>query len=74
MDLKSLQRKALSLNAKSRAELAQRLLESLDSLSEREIAELWADEAERRLAGYRQGDPEAVPAEEVMRGARRRLA
>ncbi len=73
MDLKSLQREALNLDAKSRAELAERLLESLDTLSEEEISNLWADEAERRLAEYRAGRSEAVPADEVLREARQRL-
>ena len=73
MDLKSLEREALNLDVKSRAVLAERLLESLDTLSEDEISNLWADEAERRLAEYRAGRSESVPADEVLREARQQL-
>ena len=40
---------ALSLDVHDRAALAQRLLASLEELSEEEADRLWADEAQRRL-------------------------
>ena len=46
---------ALDLDLKDRARLAERLLESLDGVSEEEIQELWLDEAERRIEEYRAG-------------------
>ncbi len=60
---------ALDLDLKERARLAERLLESLDGVSEEEIQELWLDEAERRINEYRAGRLEAVVADQVFREA-----
>ena len=62
---------ALSLDVRDRAALAQRLLRSLEELSEEEAERLWADEAQRRLDEYRAGRARAVPVEQVMRKAER---
>jgi putative addiction module component (TIGR02574 family) len=56
---------ALRLPANDRAVLAERLLASLDDLDEHESDRLWGEEAERRLAAYRDGTAGARPAEEV---------
>ena len=57
---------ALSLDVHDRAALAQRLLGSLEELSEEEAERLWAEEAQRRLEEYRAGRAKAVRAEEVV--------
>ncbi|MBI3680618.1 MAG: addiction module protein [Acidobacteria bacterium] len=62
---------ALSLNVQDRAALAERLLASLEELSEEEADRLWADEAQRRLEEYRAGHALAIPAEEVVKKAER---
>ena len=62
---------ALSLDVHDRAALAQRLLASLEELSEEEADRLWADEAQRRLDQYRAGRAKAVPPEEVRKKAER---
>jgi Putative addiction module component len=64
---------ALRLEPTARARLAERLLRSLDELSEAEAAALWAEEAERRDAELDAGDEIAVPASEVFRNARANL-
>ena len=58
---------ALSLPAKSRAKLAERLLESLDDPQQKEIDRLWAEEAEDRIEAYDKGELKAIPGEEVFR-------
>jgi putative addiction module component (TIGR02574 family) len=58
---------ALNLPVKDRAALADKLLASLDDLSEEEAERLWADEAHRRLEEYRGGRATAVPADDVAR-------
>lgn len=63
---------ALELPLTARAELASRLLDSLDDLSEEESDQLWAEEAERRYAEYKAGNIKAVPAEEVFARLRSR--
>lgn len=58
-------RNAMSLDVHDRATLAERLLASLEELSEEEAERLWAEEAQRRLEEYRAGRAKAVPAEAV---------
>ncbi|HKO56925.1 MAG TPA: addiction module protein [Thermoanaerobaculia bacterium] len=69
---KDIAAEALELPLIARAELASRLLDSLDDLSEEENDQLWAQEAERRYAEYKAGNIEAVPAEEVFARLRAR--
>lgn len=56
---------ALSFEVRDRAALAERLLASLEELTEEEANRLWAEEAQRRLAEYRAGCAQAVQAGEV---------
>ena len=42
---------------------------SLEELSQEEAGRLWADEAQKRLEGYREGRAKAVRAEEVLEKA-----
>ena len=61
---------AMSLDVRDRATLAERLLASLDDLTDEEAERLWAEEAQRRLEQYRAGRAKAVPAEEVHKKAK----
>lgn len=56
---------ALALSPGERAEIAERLLSSLDTDYDRRIEEMWASEAEDRLDAFDRGELKAVPAEEV---------
>lgn len=56
---------ALNLDVHDRAALAERLLASLEELSEDEADRLWAEEAQRRLEEYRAGRARVVQADEV---------
>jgi putative addiction module component (TIGR02574 family) len=67
---KSLQEAALELPPDERAELAQKLLLSLDDPSEGELAEAWLSEAKRRASELDRGEVQAIDAEEVRRKAR----
>lgn len=60
---------ALQLSIEERAQVAGRLLLSLDEPSESEVERLWLDEAERRLKAFREGRVRGVPADEVFRRA-----
>jgi hypothetical protein len=48
MGIEQIESEALKLDHKSRAKLANKLLQSLDSLSDTENERLWAEEAMRR--------------------------
>lgn len=60
---------AKDLSLEERAELAGKLLLSLDEPSESEVERLWLKEAERRLQEYREGKMKGIPAEEVFNRA-----
>jgi putative addiction module component (TIGR02574 family) len=57
-------KEALALPPGERAEIAERLLSSLDSERQR-LDELWAIEVEDRLEAYDRGEIKAIPAEDV---------
>ncbi len=60
---------ALALSPEERAELADRLISSLDADSQRRIDELWAAEVEARFDEYERGGVEAIPAEQAIADA-----
>ena len=64
MNTETIRREALALPLQARAELAEQLLSSLDSLSETEISQLWLSEAARRAQDIDKG-AERVSADEV---------
>lgn len=64
---------AMNLDVHDRATLAERLLASLEELSEEEAERLWAEEAQRRLEEYRAGRAKTIRAEEVHEKAERLL-
>lgn len=69
MKLKQIEDEALRMTEEERAELAQKLLLSLDAPSESEIAEDWLVEAQRRARDLDGGIVQPVPADEVRRKA-----
>jgi hypothetical protein len=71
MSTDELEREALKLAPSDRARLAERLLESLEGLTDEENEQLWAEEAERRNAAW--SDEDARGAADVFRDARARL-
>jgi putative addiction module component (TIGR02574 family) len=69
---KEIAAEALHLDPKARADLAKRLLESLETLSQEERDELWAGEAARRYAEFKKGAAKAVSGRDVFARARAR--
>jgi putative addiction module component (TIGR02574 family) len=63
-DRNSILNQALELNALERAEVAEKLLESLNPPDARMDA-LWAKEADARIEAYEKGEIETIPAKEV---------
>jgi hypothetical protein len=70
MTFDEIQAAALKLEPGARARLAGKLLESLEALSEAEIAKQWAEEAERRNADLEAHPESGRPAADVLREAR----
>ena len=69
MQLEQLSKEVTNLCLEEWAELAQRLLVSLDEAPPSEIERLWMQEAERRLKEFREGKVQSIPAEDVIRRA-----
>jgi putative addiction module component (TIGR02574 family) len=63
---------ALALPPSSRAQLAERLLASLDAPLQPGIDELWAQEAEDRIEAYEAGKLRGIPGEKVFRALKAR--
>ncbi len=70
MNMKQIENEALHLSEEERAELAQKLLLSLDTPSQKEIEEDWLVEAQQRARELDEGVVQPIPAEEVRRKAR----
>lgn len=73
MSIDEIEAEALKLAPAARARLAERLLESLETLSDEENARLWAEEAQRRDDAWESGSTSSHAAADVFREARARL-
>jgi len=66
MSTKALLDEAMKLKPEERLSLVEVLIKSLDE-PDKKLDELWAEEAEKRLAAYREGRLEGVPMEEIFK-------
>ena len=71
LTLDQIAEEAMQLPATSRALLADKLVESLESEDLDEIQKLWSTEAIRRRDEIRSGQVQPVPGEEVLEEVRR---
>jgi hypothetical protein len=65
MNANALEREALGLPSDQRAKLALELIESLETLSDQEVAELWLSESQRRAHQIDNGEVILIPAEVI---------
>lgn len=70
LTIDQLEREAMQLPAASRALLAEKLVESLDSAETDEIQKLWAVEAIRRRDEVRSGRVKPISGDQVLAEAR----
>ncbi len=73
MSIEEIEAEALKLDPSGRARLAERLLRSLEALSDEENARLGSEESERRDVDWDADPSGARPAGDVLRDARARL-
>jgi putative addiction module component (TIGR02574 family) len=71
--VEELEAQASKLDPEDRARLAYAILMSLEGVDEGDVEEAWRVEVRARLAAYRRGETDAVPAAEVFEKARRLL-
>lgn len=73
INYKEIERSALKLDKKRRAELAKRLLLSLDEQIDEDIEQAWIDEVNQRKKQIESGEVETIAGEEVLEKARNLL-
>lgn len=67
---KILLEEALKLAANERAEVAERLIASLDEVPDANVEQAWQEEVQRRLQQIDHGEVKTIPWEEVQRQLR----
>jgi len=72
-DYKEIENSALELDEKHRAELAKRLINSLDEHVDEDIEQAWIDEVHRRKEEIKSGKVTPIPGKEVHNEARKLL-
>ena len=72
-DYKEIENSALELDEKHRAELAKRLINSLDEHVDEDIEQAWIDEVHRRKEEIKSGKVTPIPGKEVHKEARKLL-
>ena len=65
--------KALALNVDERVVLAQRVWDSVEHFTSREVEKAWLDEADRRWREIESGKVQGLAGEDVMKRARESL-
>jgi putative addiction module component (TIGR02574 family) len=70
LTIEQLAEEALALPANTRAQLIDRLVESLDPVEDISFRQLWATEALRRRDEVRSGRVQTIPGEEAIKLAR----
>jgi len=70
MKYKEIEDITLNLSAEDRAKLAQKLLLSLDSMTDEEIEEAWLIEADERAREIDRGEVIPIPADEMRKKVR----
>jgi hypothetical protein len=73
MTVKQIEKALLKLDFQSRAQLAGKLLKSLETPSEQENERLWAEESLRRYEEVKSGRVKGKSSSRVMKGARAQL-
>ena len=68
-----LKKQVRALPPSEKAALVRELIEQLDPQLDPDVEELWLEEAERRYAQFLRGEVDAIPGDEVMAEARKRL-
>ena len=74
MTIEQLAVEAMSLTSAERAQLAERLVESLDPAQCKHIQELWIQESLKRRDDVRKGYARTIPGDEALASVRRAVS
>ena len=73
MRARALEKEVMDLPPRSRIRIAEKILESVDDFTSKEIEEAWSQEIHRRVNDIESGKVKGIPAAQVMARARRVL-
>lgn len=73
MTIRALEKEVLDLPPRSRVRFVEKIIESVDDFTSKEIETAWSDEIGRRVKDIESGKAKGIPASEVMAKARRAL-
>jgi hypothetical protein len=73
-NIEDIEGEVMKLSIEARAQLAGKLILSLDAPSEEENLRFWVVEAEKRLKNLRDGNAREISAEEAFREAKTRIS
>jgi putative addiction module component (TIGR02574 family) len=73
MTIRALEKEVLDLPPQSRVRFAEKIIESVDDFTSREIETAWAHEIGRRVQDIESGKVKGIPAKQAMAKARRAL-
>lgn len=66
IQLQEMEKKAINLSPEERAELAHKLIASLEDTEDREVETAWDAEIERRVKEIKNGKAKGRPAEDIL--------
>ena len=73
MTLRALEKEVLELPPRSRIRFAEKIIESVDAFTSKEVEAAWSEEIGRRVKEIESGKVKGIPAAQVMTKARRAL-
>jgi putative addiction module component (TIGR02574 family) len=73
MTVRALEKQVMDLPPRSRIRIAEKIIESVDDFTSKEIEAAWSEEIQRRVNEIDSGKVKGVPAARAMANARRAL-
>jgi putative addiction module component (TIGR02574 family) len=73
MTVRALEKQVMDLSPRSRIRIAEKIIESVDDFTSKEIEAAWSEEIQRRVNDIESGKVKGIPAAQAMAKARRAL-
>jgi putative addiction module component (TIGR02574 family) len=73
MTVRALEKEVLDLPPRSRLRIAEKIIESVDNFTSKDIESAWSEEVGRRVNDIESGKVKGIPAAQAMAKARRAL-
>ena len=73
MTVRALEKQVMDLPPRSRIRIAEKIIESVDDFTSKEVEAAWSEEIQRRVNDIESGKVKGIPAAHAMANARRAL-